>query len=53
MALHELGAEKLEGTLWKSNIAMEITFLIGKSSINGPFSIAILVYWRVSNLTGG
>ena len=34
-------------TLWLFNIAMENhNFLIGKPSINGPFSMAMLVYQR-------
>ena len=35
-------------TLWWTNIAMErSTMLMGKSTINGPFSIAMLVHQRV------
>ena len=34
-----------------ANIAnCKISLFIGKSSINDPFSIAILVYWRVGKL---
>jgi hypothetical protein len=41
----------LEDTLWKTNIAMEKSpSFIGKSTINGLFSIAMLVYQMVLSI---
>ena len=41
----------LEDTLWKTNIAMEKSpSFIGKSNINGLFSIAMLVYQMVLSI---
>ena len=38
----------MDNTLWKTNIAMErSTILMGKSTINGACSIAMLNYQRV------
>ena len=41
-------------TLWQTNIAMEWpTFWIGNTSSKGPFSVAMLDYWRINGIYFG